>query len=63
MRPALEVWELELVLDWMVTAKAAKKVGRGYTVEEWWWLCMDRGDERDMGFDVAGETNIDMEDI
>ena len=54
MRPAMEVWELELVLDWMVLAKAAKKTIRGYTTEEWWWMCMDHGDRGTTGVEAGG---------
>ena len=44
MRPALEVWELELVLDWMVLAKVAKKMTWGYATAEWWWMGMGHGE-------------------
>ncbi len=61
MRPALEVWELDLVLDWMVFAKAAKKVGRGFMVDEWWWLCMDQVQgEKDAEIGAAVEINRDV---
>ena len=41
MRPAMEVWELQVVLEWLVDAKAAKRVGQGFCVEdEWWWLAL-----------------------
>lgn len=41
-KPSAELWELELMLDWMVHAGAATKTGRGvYTVTEWWWMCLD----------------------
>lgn len=40
-RPAAELWEVELLLEWMVNAKAATITGQGvYTVAEWWWLCL-----------------------
>ena len=46
MRPAMEVWELQEVLEWLVNAKAAKPVGQGFSVEdEWWWLALGTGDE------------------
>lgn len=45
MRPALEVWELQQVLEWLVHAKAAKRVGQGFSVEdEWWWLALGTGE-------------------
>ena len=41
-RPSAELWELELVLGWMVQAGAATKTGQGhYTVTEWWWMCLE----------------------
>lgn len=46
MRPAMEVWELQQVLEWLVHAKAAKQVGQGFSVEvEWWWLAMGTGED------------------
>ncbi|KAL8930561.1 MAG: hypothetical protein Q9208_000431 [Pyrenodesmia sp. 3 TL-2023] len=42
-RPTLGSWEVQMVLDWMVEAKAAGKTGKGYVPEEWWWLCLDTG--------------------
>ena len=46
MRPAMEVWELQDVLEWLVIAKAAKKVGQGFSVaDEWWWLALGTGED------------------
>lgn len=46
MRPAMEVWELQEVLEWLVKAKAAKPVGQGFNVEdEWWWLALGTGEK------------------
>ena len=46
MRPAMEVWELQEVLEWLVHAKAAKQVGQGFSVEdEWWWLALGTGED------------------
>lgn len=40
-RPSAELWELELLLDWMVKAGVATSTGQGvYTVTEWWWMCL-----------------------
>ena len=39
-RPAMDIWEIELVLEWLVSAQAAERVGRGYVVQEWWWLAL-----------------------
>ena len=45
MRPAMEVWELQVVLEWLVQASAAKKIGQGFSVEdEWWWLALGTGE-------------------
>ena len=45
MRPAIEVWELQEVLEWLVHAKAAKQIGQGFSVEdEWWWLALGTGE-------------------
>ena len=45
MRPAMEVWELQEVLEWLVHAKAATRVGQGFSVEdEWWWLVLGTGE-------------------
>ena len=44
MRPAMEVWELQMVLEWLVDTKAAKSVGEGFSVaDEWWWLALGMG--------------------
>ena len=44
-RPTLGVWEVEMILGWMMEAEVAKKVGEeGYVTEEWWWLCLDAGE-------------------
>lgn len=44
---AMDVWEIEQVLEWLVSAKAARKVGSGCAVNEWWWLALGNlGDVR-----------------
>ena len=43
-KPSLDLWELELMLEWMVQAKAVKKAGTGYGLEEWWWMCLGEGE-------------------
>ncbi|KAL8773356.1 MAG: hypothetical protein Q9209_001750 [Squamulea sp. 1 TL-2023] len=43
-RPSLALWEVQMILDWMVEARAARKEDEMYTPEEWWWLCLDGGD-------------------
>ncbi|KAL8780551.1 MAG: hypothetical protein Q9213_006417 [Squamulea squamosa] len=42
-RPSLALWEVRMILDWMVEARVAKKLDDTYTPEEWWWLCLDPG--------------------
>ena len=59
MRPILETWEIEQVLEWMVDAKAATKKRNNYTVTEWWWLCIDVGKwEEDVGVEVRETTGM-----
>lgn len=43
LRPTLGLWEVQMLLDWMVEAGAAQKMGDSYMVAEWWWLCLDSG--------------------
>lgn len=38
MRPAMEDWEVQNILQWLVSIKAAKTEGIGYSAAEWWWL-------------------------
>ncbi|KAI9834287.1 MAG: RNA polymerase III transcription initiation factor complex subunit [Phylliscum demangeonii] len=38
LRPSLYLFDLEMVLDWLVQAKAVTKVATGWQVDEWWWL-------------------------
>ncbi|KAL8929648.1 MAG: hypothetical protein Q9172_000327 [Xanthocarpia lactea] len=40
-RTSLALWEVQMVLDWMVEARAATKTDDAYAVEEWWWMCLD----------------------
>jgi len=44
-KPAMDAWEIEMILGWLEEAKAATKVGRGYTLDEWWWLALPGGGE------------------
>ncbi|KAI9758636.1 MAG: hypothetical protein M4579_002947 [Chaenotheca gracillima] len=37
-RPAMEAWEIELILEWMLKAKAVKKICGGWATNEWWWM-------------------------
>ena len=45
LRPAMEEWEIGWVLEWLVSAKAASRVGSGYKVDEWWWMALGDGKE------------------
>lgn len=38
--PAMEAWEIQILLDWCIVAKVATKVRTGYTTDEWWWLAL-----------------------
>ena len=50
MRPAMEIWELQEILEWLVHAKAAKRIGKGFSVEdEWWWLALGTGENSEKG--------------
>ena len=37
-KPSLQRYELVLMLDWLVEAKAVRKITDGWVTEEWWWL-------------------------
>ena len=42
---SLEAWEVERVLEWLVSAGVAERVGdsvneKGYMLREWWWACL-----------------------
>ena len=47
LRPAMEEWEIGWVLEWLVSANAASRVGSGYKVDEWWWMALGDGNEVD----------------
>ena len=47
LRPAMEEWEIGWVLEWLVSANAASRVGSGYKVDEWWWMALGDGKEVD----------------
>ena len=57
MRPAMEAWELQETLEWLVKAKAARNVGQGFSVEdEWWWLALGTGESSE---ECSGEDFAD----
>ena len=60
MRPALEVWEVEEILVWMVRAGVAERVGKGYRVGEWWWMAHG-GQEEVGGGDETGAGVVENE--
>ncbi len=37
-RPSLETWEVEQVIQWLVSVGVAQPRGEGWDVLEWWWL-------------------------
>lgn len=54
LRPALDQWEITLLLDWMVVVGLAREDGVArYSVCEWWWL-LGLGFGLDLG--VSGEV-------
>ncbi|KAL9025399.1 MAG: hypothetical protein Q9196_005768, partial [Gyalolechia fulgens] len=64
-RPTLGLWEVQMLLEWMVHARAAKKAGERYMADEWWWLCLDAGktleeDQAERGKSPeTGEGNVE----
>ncbi|KAL8851359.1 MAG: hypothetical protein Q9221_003726 [Calogaya cf. arnoldii] len=56
LRPSLALWEIQLILDWMIEARAARKMDDRYAPEEWWWLCLD--DEWDVEQEAQGEGEV-----
>lgn len=42
LRPSIDMWELELLLEWTTRAGITSKEGNGggYIVGEWWWMCL-----------------------
>lgn len=42
LRPSIDMWELELLLEWTTRAGITSKEGKGggYIVGEWWWMCL-----------------------
>ncbi|KAL9634838.1 MAG: hypothetical protein Q9204_002846 [Flavoplaca sp. TL-2023a] len=56
-RPTLGLWEVQMILDWVVEAGVARKTDDMYNTEEWWWLCLDNGlnDENE----AQGEADMD----
>lgn len=47
LRPSVEMWELELLLEWTTRAGVTFKEwnGGGYILGEWWWMCLSNGSE------------------
>ncbi|KAL8657472.1 MAG: hypothetical protein Q9226_001882 [Calogaya cf. arnoldii] len=57
LRPSLALWEIQLILDWMIEARAARKMmDDRYAPEEWWWLCLDN--EWDVEQEAQGEGDV-----
>ncbi len=58
LRPGLALWEVNLVLEWMVLARAAQRVSGQpgswrYATAEWWWLAL--GSEDGLQVDEFGD--------
>lgn len=63
-RPTLGLWEVQMILDWVVEAGVASKTDDMYNTEEWWWLCLDNGsnDENEAQDDADMDRNsLDVE--
>ena len=49
LKGVIEDWEIECVMEWLIEAGIGNWVGRvrwsGVRLEEWWWMCMDFGEE------------------
>lgn len=47
LRPSVEMWELELLLEWTTRAgiTCLEGNGGGYLLGEWWWMCLSSGGE------------------
>lgn len=47
LRPSVEMWELELLLEWTTNAGITCKEGNGggHILGEWWWMCLSNGGE------------------
>ena len=62
LRPAMEEQEIGWVLEWLVSAKAASRVGGGYKVDEWWWTALGDGEEvvGDVGSGDKGKGRDDV---
>ena len=62
MRPALEAWECEWVLDWLVNARACKIFGEAalkhYATDQWWWLILGSGERTMSNGDGLGFSAI-----
>lgn len=61
LRPAMEECEIGWILEWLVSAKAASRVGSGYKVDEWWWTALGDGEEvvGDVGSGDKGKERDD----
>ena len=68
MKPCMEAWEIEWVLDWMVEAGVATARGEGekrrWVSGEWWWLILggDESDKMDVEEMRGVEEVVDMEE-
>lgn len=56
--PALTLWEIALVLEWMREAKVVGVEGEGWSVSEWWWGGLDLGIEADAEEEVAEQKMV-----
>ncbi|KAI5279927.1 hypothetical protein KEM54_003917 [Ascosphaera aggregata] len=40
LHPCLAVWEIDMIIDYMVEAGLVERVGKGSYVKEWWWMAL-----------------------
>ena len=48
-RPVLQVWEIQMIIEWCLEARVAEKTAKGFKTSEWWWLAISGnmdGDKR-----------------
>ena len=41
-QPAMQAWEIQMILEWCVHARVAEKIGHGFKTTAWWWLALPK---------------------
>ncbi|KAJ5585048.1 uncharacterized protein N7459_004848 [Penicillium hispanicum] len=39
-KPAMGAWEIELLLEWLVEVEAVRSSGKGWMLQQWWWMVL-----------------------